>query len=65
MHEGDACISVREVPVANLRRLAHVVPDFGDILARRGIEADPTGLWAPLCDELDMRSFVNEFLPVV
>ena len=65
VHEGDACISVREVPVANVRRLAHVVPDFGDLLARRGIEADPAGLWAPLCDELDMRFFVNAFLPWV
>jgi len=65
VHEGDACVSVREVPLAIMRRLAHVVPDFGDPFARRGIEADPAGVWAPSCDELDMRFFVNAFLPWV
>jgi len=63
MHAGDTNISVREVPIANVRRLAHVVPDFGDLLRRRGIEAVPPASGAPLYDELEMRFFVNAFLP--
>lgn len=60
---GEADCAVRIVPVANLRRVVHVVPDLRDLSVRRGLSALPPGESAPLRDRLAMRFFLNVFYP--
>lgn len=56
-------VTLRLVPVAHVRRLAVVVPDFSDLAGRRGVDADLPAMDSPLQDRLDMRYFLNVFFP--
>jgi len=56
-------ITLRLVPVEHVRRLALVVPDFADLSARRGVDADIPTMDSPLQERLDMRFFLSVFFP--
>lgn len=56
-------VTLRLVPVRHVRRLAFVVPDFGDLAARRGVDVDVPSMDSPLQERLDMRFFLNVFFP--
>jgi len=56
-------VTLRLVPVRHVRRLAFVVPDFGDLAARRGVDVDVPSMDSPLQERLDMRLFLNVFFP--
>lgn len=60
---GEADCALRVVPVADIRRVVHVVPDFLDLSVRRGIAAAPASEEDPLDDRLAMRYFLNVFYP--
>lgn len=57
--------ALRAVPVRSVRRVVHVVPDFKDLSARRGLRALPPGYRGPLREHRDMRFFVNDFTPAL
>ena len=59
---GDAIV-VRRIPVAHIRRLAHVVPDFAELARRRGVHSVPPRLDGALHERLAMRFFLNVFFP--
>jgi len=61
--ENATEVTLRLVPVRHVRRLAFVVPDFADLAARQGIDADVPSMDSPLQDRLDMRFFLNVFFP--
>lgn len=61
--ENASDVTLRLVPVAHVRRLAFVVPDFADLAGRRGVEADDPAMDSPLQERLDMRYFLNVFFP--
>jgi len=63
VRDGAAAVSVVKVKVSNILRLAHVVPDFGELLVRRGLDADPPALYRPDVEHRAMRFFLNPFLP--
>jgi len=46
-------LTLRFVPVEHVRRLAFVVPDFADLAARRGVDADLPSMDSPLTERLD------------
>ena len=54
---------IRAVPLSQVRRLVHVVPDFQDLASRKGLAAAPAGLRSPAADRRAMRYFINEFYP--
>lgn len=54
-------IALRVVPVASIRRLVFVVPDFDDLTARCGPFALPPGRNGDLEARLAMRFFINDF----
>ena len=54
---------IRGVPLSMVRRLVHIVPDFKDLAARKGLQAAPAGYNSPRADVLAMRYFVNAFHP--
>jgi len=56
-------ITLRLVPVEHVRRLALVVPDFADLSARRGVDADIPTMDSPLQERLDMSFFLSVFFP--
>jgi len=56
-------LTLRFVPVEHVRRLASVVPDFADLAARRGVDADLPAMDSPLTERLDMCFFLNVFFP--
>ena len=58
---GEVC--VRLVPLECIKRLAMVVPDFGDLKARRGVGAMPPALHAQPHEYRDSRFFLNAFFP--
>lgn len=58
---GDWSITV--VPFRFIVRVVHVVPDFADLLKRRGVLALPPAVGGPLADLRAMRYFVNAFYP--
>lgn len=53
--------SIAVVPIRRIVRVVHLVPDFGDVLRRRGPLALPIG--GPVADLRAMRYFVNPFYP--
>ena len=55
--------AVRLVPLEHIVRVVHVVPDFGDLSARRGFDAAPAAPGAPLEDRLEMRYWLNVLYP--
>lgn len=57
--EGDW--QLRVVPMSRVLRVAHVVPDFAELSARRGIEALPARYSAPLGEQRVMRYYENAF----
>lgn len=57
--QGDVCL--RAVPLSSIRRVLHVVPDFQDLVSRRGLEALPAAMTAPPEERLAMRYFLNDF----
>ena len=59
--DGASRITLRLVPVEHVRRLAFVIPDFADLSARRGADADIPTVHSPLQERLDMRFFLNVF----
>jgi len=61
--DEEADCAVRLVPLACVRWLVHVVPDFAELAARRGFEPLPAALGGPLVERLAMRYFVNVFYP--
>lgn len=60
---GDTDVRLRVLPVACIRRVVHVVPDFADLVRRVDVHAEPAGMDAPLADRLAMRYFINAFYP--
>lgn len=54
---GQAACALRVVPVKDLRRVVHVVPDFMELSERKGVGAAPAGESDPLEDRLAMRFF--------
>jgi len=62
VRDGAAAVSVVKIKTSNILRLAHVVPDFGELLVRRGLDADPPALCRPDVEHRAMRFFLNPFL---
>ena len=52
------------VPLCDIVRMVHVVPDMGDLFSRQGLGADPPsfGVGGPL--EREMLYLLNAFMPV-
>lgn len=55
--------SIALVPIRRIVRVVHLVPDFGDVLRRRGPFALPTAIGGPVNDLRAMHYFVNPFYP--
>jgi len=55
--------AVRVVPLARVRRVIHVVPDFKELADRRGFDAAPAEMDAPIEERLAMHYFLNVFRP--
>lgn len=51
------------IPASRIRRLVHVVPDFGELVNVRGIGAVPPASEAAMEEHREMRFFVNAFFP--
>jgi len=60
--QDKTTVSVVKVKLTEVVRLAHVVPDFGELLARRGLGVDPPALYRPEAEHMAMRFFLNPFL---
>ena len=54
---------MRVVPLARVRRLIHVVPDFAELTERKGFGASPAAPGSPLAERLAMHYFLNVFYP--
>lgn len=63
MPEDAVEVVVDLVPVSALRRLVHVVPDFFDLITRRGLDAVPPGSQDHVGQHRAMRFFINDFYP--
>lgn len=61
--DGHSDVCLQSVPVASIRRVLHVVPDFGDVVKRLGVEARPAVWTDPVEERLAMRFFINAFYP--
>jgi len=61
--KDEGAIDVRKMPIAHIRRLAHIVPDFAELSSRRGPAALPPGFDAPLASRVSMHFFLNVFFP--
>ena len=57
MGDNDLEAAVRCVPVESILRLSVVVPDFIDLQARNGVDAEPPGLHADAHEHRAMRFF--------
>lgn len=55
--------SIAVVPIRRIVRVVHLVPDFGDVLRRRGPLALPTPIGGPVADVRARRYFVNPIYP--
>lgn len=55
--------SITAVPVSRVRRVVHVVPDFGELSARLGVKALPARYTASVDERRDMRYYENAFYP--
>lgn len=60
---GNKDICLRTLPMASIRRMLHVVPDFADLASRRGVETTPAEWGDPVDERLAMRFFINAFYP--
>lgn len=49
------------VPLKDVQRLEHVVPDFGDLCARYGLRGTPTTIPDTPRERLQQRYFTNAF----
>ena len=54
---------IRAIPVRDVTRVIHVIPDFKDLARRKGFGAAPAGRAASGSDRVDMRYHLNEFYP--
>ena len=54
---------IRAVPLRNVTRVIHVVPDFKDLASRKGLGAAPARYDGSRADLHAMRYFLNEFYP--
>jgi len=63
MWDAEAACAIRVVPLEQVVRVVHVVPDFAELAARRGFSVAPAARDAPLQDRLDMRYWLNAFYP--
>lgn len=63
MPQDAVDVVVDLVPVSALRRLVHVVPDFLDLVTRRGLDAVPPGPQDHAGQHRAMRFFLNDFYP--
>jgi len=61
--ENASGVRLQLVPVAHVQRLAFLVPDFADLAARRGVDAEVPAMDSALQDPLDMLFFLNVFFP--
>lgn len=57
--DGETDVRLQPLPFASIRRVLHVVPDFADLVRRRGCDAGPAGRNEPVAERLAMRFFVN------
>jgi len=63
MWDAEADCAIRVVPLEQVVRVVHVLPDFSDLAARRRFSVAPAARDAPLQDRLDMRYWLNAFYP--
>ena len=63
IYENVTELTLRLVPVGNVRRLAFVVPNFADLAARHCADADFPAMDSSLQARVDMRFFLNAFFP--
>jgi len=63
MWAAEADCAIRVVPLEQVVRVVHFVPDVSDLAARRGFGVAPAPRDAPLQDRLDMRYWLNAFYP--
>jgi len=61
VREVGASVTLLAVPMTAVRRLAHIVPDFKDLAERKGYDALPADVGAPLEERVAMRYFFNAF----
>jgi len=61
--DGEVDCAVRLVPIEQVMRVVHVVPDFADLAARRGFGVGAVARDGPLSDRLAMRYWMNAFYP--
>lgn len=61
--EGETDVRLRALPMASIRCVLHVVPDFADLVECLGVHAQPARRDDPLPDRLAMRFFINAFYP--
>jgi len=59
----DTDASLRCVKLLDVQRAVHFVPDFADLAARRGLQAVPPRLSAPVKEHREMLFFLNIFFP--
>lgn len=59
--DGESDCVLRAVPLESIRRAVHVVPDFRDLVSRRGLDAEPASWSSPREERLAMRYFLNDF----
>lgn len=60
---GETDVRLKAIPIAAVRRVLHVVPDFADLVMRRGLDAKPAAPCDPVQLRSDMRFFINAFYP--
>jgi len=49
--------------MSHVLRVAHIAPDFADLILRCGVKALPARHTSPLVDQRAMRFFDNAFFP--
>lgn len=54
---------IRAVPVHDITRVVHMVPDFNDLAKRKGMGAAPATYGSSSSDRGAMRYYLNEFYP--
>lgn len=60
---GNGAVRLLCVPVQRWNRVVHIVPDFADLLLRRGVGVTPTELGGPVQDLFEQRFMLNAFAP--
>lgn len=60
---GHTDVRLKAIPISAIRRVLHVVPDFADLVKRRGLDAKPAGPSASVHLRSAMRYFINSFYP--